>query len=63
MFKISHPSSDVFIGVFDHDPENSPLQQLSASLSDVHDSIGRVVVKAQKFMPDTNYVLTVSVNV
>lgn len=60
VFNIAHPCSDVFIGVFDHDPERSPLQQLGTAVSDVHDSIGRVVVKAQKFMPDTNYVLTVS---
>jgi len=60
VFNIAHPSSDVFVGVFDFDPEASPLQQLSTAVSDVHDSIGRVVIKSQKFMPNTEYVLQVS---
>jgi len=52
----------VFLGVFDFDPEFSPLQQLSTAVaySDVHDIIGRVVIKSQKFMPNTEYVLKVS---
>ena len=60
VFNITHPSSDVFLGIFDHDPERSPLQQLSTAVSDVHDSIGRVVVKVQKCKPNTTYLLTVS---
>lgn len=57
IFNISYPSSDIYLGVFDHDPERSPLQQLSRSISEIHDSIGRVVVKCDKLVPSTTYTL------
>lgn len=57
---ISHPSSDVFIGFFDHDPELSPLQLASRATTTVHDPIGRLVINTDNFTPGTTYLLDVS---
>ena len=60
VFNISHPSSDLLIGIFDHDPEASPLQTVARlASSGVHDSIGRLVVNVARFRQDTVYNLTV----
>jgi C2 domain len=60
-FNIAHPSSDIFIGIFDHDPELSPLQLASRATSTIHDPIGRLVINANNFKPGTSYLLTVSI--
>lgn len=56
-FNISHPSSDVFLGLFDHDLELNPLHLISST---VHDPIGRLVINVCNFKPGTSYLLTVS---
>jgi len=40
-FRVSHPSSILTLGIFDYDPELSPLQVVSRATSSVHDPIGR----------------------
>jgi Ca2+-dependent lipid-binding protein len=45
IFHMYHPSSQLFIGVFDHDLED-------------HDLIGRVAVNLSNLQPDTLYTLT-----
>ena len=42
VFNVSHPSSDILIGLFDYDPETSPAQLLSRAAGDLHDQVGRV---------------------
>jgi hypothetical protein len=56
VFNVSHPSSDLQIGLFDFDPELSPLQIASRATGDLHDPIGRVQVNLSNF--PTNTVLT-----
>lgn len=59
-FNIMHPSSDVFVGIFDHDPEQNPLHMVSQmGLSSLHDPIGRIVINLSHFKPDTVYLLQV----
>lgn len=59
-FNISHPSSDVYLGIFDYDPELSPLQIMSKAVSsDLHDPIGRIVIELSKYQANTTYVLKV----
>lgn len=60
-FNISHPSSDIFLGMFDHDPELSPLQLLSRATAALHDPIGRLIIKVDVLKPGTEYLLQVSV--
>lgn len=62
-FNISHPSSDVLIGFFDHDPELSPLQLVQRATSTLHDPIGRLVINTENFAPGTLYTLQVRPNV
>ena len=45
---IEHPSSSIFLAVFDYDDY----------LMDNHDAIGRIVLHLDKFEPDTVYTLT-----
>jgi hypothetical protein len=47
MFHIQHPSSILFLGVFDYD--EGPLEY--------HDPIGRVVIHLDSFEHDTVYTL------
>jgi C2 domain len=59
-FNIMHPSSDVFVGIFDHDPEQNPLHMVSQmAMSSLHDPIGRIVINLSHFKPDTVYLLQV----
>jgi C2 domain len=59
-FNILHPSSDVFIGIFDHDSEINPLHMASqVATSSLHDPIGRIVLNLSHFKPDTVYLLKV----
>jgi C2 domain len=61
VFNILHPSSDVYIGIFDYDPSHHPMQLVSQlSSSNVHDPIGRIVVNLSHFHPNTSYLLHVS---
>jgi hypothetical protein len=62
-FNISHPSSDLLLGLFDYDPELSPIQVLSRTTSDLHDPIGRLVVELSKFLPNTTYLLKVRLEI
>jgi C2 domain len=55
-----HPSSDVFVGIFDHDAELNPLQLVTRATSTLHDPIGRIVVNLSHFIPGTSYLLHVS---
>lgn len=61
VFNIAHPSSDLLLGLFDFDPEVSPLQTVSRVVSSsVHDPIGRVVINVARFWQDTIYNVSVS---
>lgn len=61
VFNLSHPSSNIFLGLFDWDNENSPLQAaISVASSDVHDPIARILINVADAIPDTEYNLTVS---
>lgn len=57
VFNISHPSSSLYIGVFDHDHELSPMQLLSRAAADLHDPVGRVQIHLSNFAADTDYTL------
>ena len=62
-FNILHPSSDVFIGIFDHDSEHNPLHMASqVASSSLHDPIGRIVLNLSHFKPDTVYLLQVRIS-
>ena len=53
---IFQPTSDILLALFDFDPQNSPMQQLTrAAASDLHDPIGRVRINLSKFSPGTTY--------
>jgi len=60
-FNIGHPSSTLQIGVFDFDPELSPLQMLQRAAADIHDPIGRIQLHLSTFRPAVEYTLAVSV--
>lgn len=57
VFNSSHPESDLFLGIFDYDPETSPVQMLSQATSDLHDPIGRIQIKLSNFHHGTVYTL------
>jgi hypothetical protein len=59
-FNLNHPSSDVLLGIFDYDPETSPMQLLgkAVAVGDLHDPIGRVQINLSKLLPGTTYDLT-----
>lgn len=59
-FNVSHPSSNVLLGLFDWDSESSPIQMAMRFASDVHDPIGRILINVAAAVPDTIYTLTVS---
>jgi hypothetical protein len=60
VFNIDHPSSDLQIGIFDHDRELSPLQLVSRLYGDdLHDPVGRIQINTSNFLPNTVYTLTV----
>jgi C2 domain len=64
VLNILHPSSDVFVGIFDHDPENNPLHMASqVASSSLHDPIGRIVINLSHFKPDTTYLLNVRIHI
>lgn len=54
VFNVENPNSDLFIGIFDHDPE-PPIDILTPSV--VHDPIGRIEVQLSSFDADTVYTL------
>lgn len=56
-FNTAHTSSKLFIALFDHDPELSPIQMVSRTTSSLHDSIGRCVINVDEFLPNTVYTL------
>lgn len=55
---VQHPSSDIFIGIFDHNPVY-PAMVRNANIfrQRVHDPIGRVVINLTHLYPDTIYTL------
>lgn len=55
VFNISHPQSNLFLGVFDYDPPLAPSQVVSRTLTDVHDPIGRVTINLGRYLADTVY--------
>uniref|UniRef100_A0A7S3P546 C2 domain-containing protein n=1 Tax=Amphora coffeiformis TaxID=265554 RepID=A0A7S3P546_9STRA len=59
-FQMSHPATDVLLGIFDHDNAYNPAQVVSrvTGVSKLHDAAGRVVIELSKLQPDTTYVLT-----
>lgn len=57
-FNVSSPSSSVYMGVFDHDPEMGAAQMLArVASSSVHDAVGRIVINLTNFRPNTEYYL------
>lgn len=54
VFNVENPNSDLFIGIFDHDPE-PPIDILAPSV--VHDPIGRIEVQLSSFDANTVYTL------
>jgi len=61
-FQMSHPATDVLLGIFDHDNAYNPAQVISRviGVSKLHDAVGRVVIELSKLQPDTTYTLKVS---
>eukprot|EP00550_Attheya_septentrionalis_P000574 CAMPEP_0198283726 /NCGR_PEP_ID=MMETSP1449-20131203/3307_1 /TAXON_ID=420275 /ORGANISM="Attheya septentrionalis, Strain CCMP2084" /LENGTH=1175 /DNA_ID=CAMNT_0043980497 /DNA_START=124 /DNA_END=3651 /DNA_ORIENTATION=+ len=57
-FRVMHPQSDLFIGVFDFDMESSPVQMALKVVKPQHNPIGRVVVNVSNFLPETEYTVT-----
>jgi hypothetical protein len=55
VFNISHPQSDLYLGVFDYDPPNSLGQVATRTVSSVHDAIGRVAINLGRYLPRTTY--------
>jgi C2 domain len=54
VFQVHHPSSPLFVGVFDHDQ----LSGIGKSIRDpAYDPIGRVSINLTQFSPDTVYTL------
>jgi hypothetical protein len=54
VFNVMHPSSQIYIGVFDYDEF---VPGVSVGPSGKHDKIGRVVVNPTNFRPNTVYTL------
>lgn len=54
VFHVQHPSSQLFVSVFDHDTVNRFRTRMKAS---VHDPIGRVLINLTQFNPGTLYTL------
>lgn len=61
-FNVSHPSSNILLGLFDWDPEASPLQMAMRVATDVHDPIGRIMINVANAAPNTTYTVTVSLD-
>jgi C2 domain len=59
VFNITHPSSTLLIGLFDFDPEKSPLQLLSRATGDLHDAIGRIVIRLSNYRQGIDYTTAV----
>jgi len=59
-FNVSHPSSNVLLGLFDWDPEKSPVQVAMSFASDVHDPIARIMINVANTVSGTTYTVTVS---
>ena len=59
-FNVANPSSTLFLGVFDHDPEMGAGQIVARGVNGtVHDPVGRVVINTTNFRPGTVYNLQV----
>ena len=54
-FNVSHLSSSLYLGLFDYDPEMSPMQMLSKATGALHDPIARCVVSVSQCTPGTVY--------
>lgn len=54
VFHVHHPSSQVYVGIFDFDKLNRIGNTMRKR---VHDPIGRVLVNLTQFYPDTEYTL------
>jgi hypothetical protein len=60
VFNMSHPSSNVLLGLFHWgDPEKPPVQAAAEFSSDVHDPIARIVINVADSIPETTNTLTV----
>jgi hypothetical protein len=57
VFNIAHPSSDLQLGIFDYDPELSPIQLVSRAAADLHDPVGRIHINISNFFANTVYTL------
>jgi hypothetical protein len=56
---MSHPSSNVLLGLFHWgDPEKPPVQAAAEFSSDVHDPIARIVINVADSIPETTNTLT-----
>lgn len=59
-FNVSHPSSNILLGLFDWDPEKSPVQVAMSFASDVHDPIARIMINVANAVSNCTYTTTVS---
>jgi hypothetical protein len=57
VFNMDHPSSDLQIGIFDYDPELSPIQLVSRATGYLHDPVGRIQIHTSNFLANTVYTL------
>ena len=57
-FRMSHPQSDLYLGVFSFHMEKSPVQMTLSMIKAQHDPIGRCTVNLSGFSPLTEYILT-----
>eukprot|EP00977_Amphora_coffeiformis_P018079 scaffold6161_cov158-Amphora_coffeaeformis.AAC.2 len=61
VFDISHPQSNLFLGVFDYDSPIAPSQLVARTVSDIHDPIGRVAINLGHYLADTIYNLKIPI--
>lgn len=54
VFHVHHPSSILYVGVWDYDNPNNPWEHIRAH---VHDPLGRIIINLTQFTPNTIYTL------
>lgn len=59
VFNVCHPSSSLYLGLFNHDREIKPFQDVPLYAASVHSPLGRVEINVSNFNLDTVYTLSV----